>query len=259
MSFIGLESSDEKPCWECWGTSSHTPTPHNTTTTTTNPLFQSSISFFDFSSPSLPFPPPHPSLLPSHSPPSTYSHFITNFPPSALESQDGSCTNARMGLNLGHRTYFSSQDDDDQTAHVIERIFKRSRGFYHSAVLPGCQAEGCKADLSNAKHYHRRHKVREFHSKASKVVLAGGLLEQRFCQQCSSILQQFDEMKRSCRKRLADHNRRRRKPQPAVGSATSKSTLPLKADLNGMQIKRQEAATRAAKNTTTVTGPSSQR
>uniref|UniRef100_A0ACD5UXT2 Uncharacterized protein n=1 Tax=Avena sativa TaxID=4498 RepID=A0ACD5UXT2_AVESA len=38
----------------------------------------------------------------------------------------------------------------------------------------------------------------------------------RFCQQCSRFqpLKEFDETKRSCRKRLDGHNRRRRKPQP---------------------------------------------
>uniref|UniRef100_A0ACD5ZNE0 Uncharacterized protein n=1 Tax=Avena sativa TaxID=4498 RepID=A0ACD5ZNE0_AVESA len=38
----------------------------------------------------------------------------------------------------------------------------------------------------------------------------------RFCQQCSRfhMLTEFDEVKRSCRKRLDGHNRRRRKPQP---------------------------------------------
>ncbi|KAI7985532.1 Squamosa promoter-binding-like protein 13B [Camellia lanceoleosa] len=38
----------------------------------------------------------------------------------------------------------------------------------------------------------------------------------RFCQQCSRFhsLEEFDEGKRSCRKRLDGHNRRRRKPQP---------------------------------------------
>ncbi len=46
-----------------------------------------------------------------------------------------------------------------------------------------CQVEGCTADLSSAKDYHRRHKVCEMHSKASKAIAAGR--EQRFCQQCS--------------------------------------------------------------------------
>lgn len=47
----------------------------------------------------------------------------------------------------------------------------------------GCQAERCGADLSEAKRYHRRHKVCDFHSKAPAVLVAG--LPQRFCQQCS--------------------------------------------------------------------------
>lgn len=52
---------------------------------------------------------------------------------------------------------------------------------------PSCQAERCGADLTDAKRYHRRHKVCEFHSKAPVVVVAG--LRQRFCQQCSRFLQ----------------------------------------------------------------------
>ncbi|KAK7244250.1 hypothetical protein RIF29_39069 [Crotalaria pallida] len=77
--------------------------------------------------------------------------------------------------------------------------------------LPSCQAERCGADLSDAKRYHRRHKVCEFHSKAPVVVVAGQ--RQRFCQQCSRFhdLVEFDETKRSCRRRLAGHNERRRK------------------------------------------------
>lgn len=48
---------------------------------------------------------------------------------------------------------------------------------------PSCQVERCGADLTDAKKYHKRHKVCEFHSKASIVVVSG--LRQRFCQQCS--------------------------------------------------------------------------
>ncbi|MBA0562780.1 hypothetical protein Golob_007802, partial [Gossypium lobatum] len=116
---------------------------------------------------------------------------------------------ARIGLNLGGRTYFSSAEDD-----FVNRLYRRSRpGEPGSTNSPRCQAEGCNADLTHAKHYHRRHKVCEFHSKASTVIAAG--LTQRFCQQCSRfhLLSEFDNGKRSCRKRLADHNRRRRKSQ----------------------------------------------
>ncbi|KAL2331406.1 hypothetical protein Fmac_018987 [Flemingia macrophylla] len=76
---------------------------------------------------------------------------------------------------------------------------------------PSCQAEMCGADLTLAKRYHRRHKVCEHHSKAPFVMVAG--MRQRFCQQCSRFheLAEFDEAKRSCRRRLARHNERRRK------------------------------------------------
>ncbi|XP_045807774.1 squamosa promoter-binding-like protein 1 [Trifolium pratense] len=74
-----------------------------------------------------------------------------------------------------------------------------------------CQVEDCGADLSRGKDYHRRHKVCEMHSKASRALVGNAM--QRFCQQCSRfhILQEFDEGKRSCRRRLAGHNKRRRK------------------------------------------------
>ncbi|URD98822.1 SBP domain [Musa troglodytarum] len=76
---------------------------------------------------------------------------------------------------------------------------------------PCCQAEKCAADLAEAKRYHRRHRVCEAHSKAAVVIVAG--LRQRFCQQCSRFheVSEFDDSKRSCRRRLAGHNERRRK------------------------------------------------
>lgn len=84
-----------------------------------------------------------------------------------------------------------------------------------------CQVEDCGADLTSAKDYHRRHKVCEMHSKATGALVAGVL--QRFCQQCSRfhLLQEFDEGKRSCRRRLAGHNKRRRKTQPEAAANNS--------------------------------------
>ncbi|KAI3515469.1 hypothetical protein L1887_14365 [Cichorium endivia] len=74
-----------------------------------------------------------------------------------------------------------------------------------------CQAEKCSSDLGEAKQYHRRHRVCEFHAKAQAAIVGG--IHQRFCQQCSRFheLSEFDEAKRSCRRRLAGHNERRRK------------------------------------------------
>ncbi|XP_010265853.1 PREDICTED: squamosa promoter-binding-like protein 14 [Nelumbo nucifera] len=91
---------------------------------------------------------------------------------------------------------------------------KKGRGVVQGGQPPRCQVEGCKVDLSGAKAYYSRHKVCGMHSKSPKVIVAG--LEQRFCQQCSRFhqLSEFDQGKRSCRRRLAGHNERRRKPPP---------------------------------------------
>jgi hypothetical protein len=51
------------------------------------------------------------------------------------------------------------------------------------ASYPMCQVDDCRADLTSAKDYHRRHKVCETHSKTTKAVVANQA--QRFCQQCS--------------------------------------------------------------------------
>ncbi|KAL1565311.1 squamosa promoter-binding-like protein 2 [Salvia divinorum] len=86
-----------------------------------------------------------------------------------------------------------------------------------SANVAHCLVDGCTADLSACRDYHRRHKVCEAHSKTPRVTIEGR--EQRFCQQCSRFhsLVEFDEGKRSCRKRLDGHNRRRRKAQARGG------------------------------------------
>ncbi|KAH0991946.1 hypothetical protein GBA52_003429 [Prunus armeniaca] len=90
---------------------------------------------------------------------------------------------------------------------------KRPRRTNNGAQIASCLVDGCNSDLSECRDYHRRHKVCELHSKTSKVTIKGQ--EQRFCQQCSRFhsLEEFDQGKRSCRRRLAGHNKRRRKPQ----------------------------------------------
>lgn len=89
---------------------------------------------------------------------------------SSAEENMASFAATQLGLNLGYRTYFPPRG-----------------GYTYGHHPPRCQAEGCKADLSSAKRYHRRHKVCEHHSKAPVVVTAGGL-HQRFCQQCSRLV-----------------------------------------------------------------------
>ncbi|KAL8215883.1 hypothetical protein R6Q57_022720 [Mikania cordata] len=98
---------------------------------------------------------------------------------------------------------------------------KRARPINNPIQGANCLVDGCKADLRICKEYHRRHKVCEIHSKTPEVSINGQ--KQRFCQQCSRFhsLEEFDEGKRSCRKRLDGHNRRRRKPQPDTARAAT--------------------------------------
>ncbi|KAJ3679228.1 hypothetical protein LUZ60_017239 [Juncus effusus] len=154
-----------------------------------NPLFHTSYNF------NLPFQYP----IPMHDNPLN------------LIKTEGETIN--IGLNLGQRTYFNT------TRSLFG--FGPYNGSGQNPNPPRCQVDGCKTDLTGSKHYHRRHKVCEFHSKAPMVLING--LQQRFCQQCSRfhVVAEFDEAKRSCRKRLADHNRRRRKPVQLAGKAES--------------------------------------
>ncbi|XP_068642949.1 squamosa promoter-binding-like protein 12 isoform X2 [Aristolochia californica] len=134
-----------------------------------------------------------------------------------------------IGLKLGKRTYFedvcignsTKNSSFSATPPPSTKSVKKTRASYQGMQNPCCQVEGCGVDLSAAKDYHRRHRVCETHSKFPKVVVAG--LERRFCQQCSRFhdLSEFDDKKRSCRRRLSDHNARRRKPQPDTISFNS--------------------------------------
>ncbi|CAD5189253.1 unnamed protein product [Musa acuminata subsp. malaccensis] len=118
-----------------------------------------------------------------------------------------------LSLKLGGGAYTG----DEPAARPNKRVRSGLPGS--SGNYPMCQVDDCKADLSSAKDYHKRHKVCEVHSKTAKALV--GKQMQRFCQQCSRFhpLSEFDEGKRSCRRRLAGHNRRRRKTQPEDASS----------------------------------------
>ncbi|XP_019414799.1 PREDICTED: squamosa promoter-binding-like protein 1 [Lupinus angustifolius] len=113
-----------------------------------------------------------------------------------------------LNLNLGAQVYPTMEGEETGGKKM------KVTGTTSTSNRAVCQVEDCRADLSNAKDYHRRHKVCDVHSKASRALV--GNVMQRFCQQCSRfhILQEFDEGKRSCRRRLAGHNKRRRKTHP---------------------------------------------
>ncbi|XP_059656655.1 squamosa promoter-binding-like protein 12 isoform X2 [Cornus florida] len=125
-----------------------------------------------------------------------------------------------IGLKLGKRTYFENNCAESSAKispfavipNSSATTAKKIKSSCQSTPPPRCQVEGCNLDLSSSKEYHRKHKVCESHSKCTKVIVNG--LERRFCQQCSRFhsLSEFDEKKRSCRRRLSDHNARRRKP-----------------------------------------------
>lgn len=82
------------------------------------------------------------------------------------------------------------EDEEDEDT---EDDNKKKRAMTHSgrkvsgggSATPYCQIEDCMTNMSDAKAYHRRHKVCEFHAKAPVVRIAG--VQQRFCQQCSRL------------------------------------------------------------------------
>ncbi|KAM2107111.1 hypothetical protein ACFX1Q_024126 [Malus domestica] len=107
---------------------------------------------------------------------------------------------------------FKKLPEDSIKLSSSRRINGSKNGNDHLKVI--CLVDDCRADLSRCREYHRRHRVCELHSKTPVVVVKGE--QKRFCQQCSRVhsLVEFDDGKKSCRKRLNGHNQRRRKPKP---------------------------------------------
>ncbi|KAF8082090.1 hypothetical protein N665_0848s0008 [Sinapis alba] len=112
----------------------------------------------------------------------------------------------------GDENQSSSSNLMDYGGGTSSRDFTLPAKKPRASNSPLCQVYGCNMDLSSSKDYHKRHRVCETHSKTSVVIVNG--IEQRFCQQCSRFhfMSEFDDVKRSCRRRLAGHNERRRKP-----------------------------------------------
>ncbi|KAK4753167.1 hypothetical protein SAY87_021965 [Trapa incisa] len=88
---------------------------------------------------------------------------------------------------------------------------KRTRTHRSGSGSARCQVPDCEVDISELKGYHRRHRVCLRCANASSVMLDGET--KRYCQQCGKfhILSDFDEGKRSCRRKLERHNNRRRR------------------------------------------------
>ncbi|KAE8686204.1 Squamosa promoter-binding-like protein 3 [Hibiscus syriacus] len=141
-------------------------------------------------------------------------------------SKDSPLIDLKLGRFLDHK------DAQNSSFSLAAPIFfssewsptpKRVRAAGVNSHTAYCQVYGCHKDLTSSKDYHKRHRVCEAHSKTAKVIVNG--IEQRFCQQCSRfhLLAEFDGCKRSCRKRLANHNERRRKPQVGIRSGRTES------------------------------------
>ncbi|KAJ7943314.1 Squamosa promoter-binding-like protein [Quillaja saponaria] len=131
-------------------------------------------------------------------------------------THDLSLIDLKLGNLADYRSVWSNkiaQEGLNLSAIRTNTPAKRPRNTGLYSQTPVCQVYGCNVDLTSSKDYHKRHKVCDIHSKTAKVIVNG--IEQRFCQQCSRFhrLVEFDEGKRSCRRRLAGHNERRRKPQ----------------------------------------------
>ncbi|KAK6130428.1 hypothetical protein DH2020_035838 [Rehmannia glutinosa] len=109
---------------------------------------------------------------------------------------------------------------------------KRARMGRASGGSPmRCQVPGCEADITELKGYHKRHRVCLQCANANAVVLDGE--SKRYCQQCGKfhLLSDFDEGKRSCRRKLERHNnRRRRKPIDSRGGIEKEAQQTISAD-----------------------------
>ncbi|KQK06300.1 squamosa promoter-binding-like protein 9 [Brachypodium distachyon] len=110
------------------------------------------------------------------------------------------------------------------------------------AVEMKCQVPGCEADIRELKGYHKRHRVCLRCAHATAVMLDG--VQQRYCQQCGKfhVLLDFDEDKRSCRRKLERHNKRRRRKPDSKGAFEKEvdEQLDLSADGSGGCELREE-------------------
>ena len=101
-----------------------------------------------------------------------------------------------MSKAQGKRTLMEEEEEDDEDTvglgfgedekkkKAVTLTNKKGSGGAGSTP-PSCQVDNCTADMSEAKRYHKRHRVCEHHAKAPVILIAG--IQQRFCQQCSRL------------------------------------------------------------------------
>lgn len=113
------------------------------------------------------------------------SYFPTCF---TIKEMETSKPEGKRSINETESAEGGEDEDED-----VEEDNKKKRALTLSGrKLTGggstqlfCQVEDCSTDMTDAKPYHRRHKVCEIHAKAPSVLING--VQQRFCQQCSRL------------------------------------------------------------------------
>lgn len=112
-----------------------------------------------------------------------------------------------------------AEEEEEEVEREVGHGKKRARTARAPAGTARCQVPGCGVDITELKGYHRRHRVCLRCANAAAVLIEGQ--SKRYCQQCGKfhVLSDFDEDKRSCRRKLERHNnRRRRKAIESKGS-----------------------------------------
>ncbi|KAL9329365.1 hypothetical protein ACSQ67_004368 [Phaseolus vulgaris] len=71
-------------------------------------------------------------------------------------------------------------EEGRRNKRVMTDLYGKKGSKAGGSMPPSCQVDNCDADLSEAKQYHRRHKVCEYHAKVHSVLMAG--LQQRLQQ-----------------------------------------------------------------------------
>nr|XP_009402789.1 PREDICTED: squamosa promoter-binding-like protein 9 isoform X1 [Musa acuminata subsp. malaccensis] len=157
-------------------------------------------------------------------------------PPSALAGEGSALARKRdprfvCSNFVAGRTPCScpAEKEDAGTTGAAGSERKRARKARAAPVAAcRCQVPRCEADIGELKGYHRRHRVCLRCACASSVVLDGE--SKRYCQQCGKfhMLSDFDEGKRSCRRKLEHHNKRRRRRHADSISMTEQDKEPQK-------------------------------
>lgn len=115
--------------------------------------------------------------------------FIPNVSFGSQSNEENCVGNLKLG-SLGDLNNFVDRLKNPMASPLSSGSHKRARAHNNTLQVPSCLVDGCGADLSNCRDYHKRHKVCEAHSKTPRVTIGGQ--EWRFCQQCSRYLRKIN-------------------------------------------------------------------